>query len=294
VLNRLAADWRTADAFVAVLPNGDDWDVLISDCITASERARTHEERICALRKRLQRAPNAINAVETIADFFGGMRSEPFDPVKQALGYLRAEIDFWRRLTEESLGALSRKKDVSAARAESLGWLRESVLRLSGRPNLNHVAVLAEIVLGTRDIDPNNVRKAVKPSDALRRGRNSAAKNTVITTRKRKSVPFEAKKSIERDKEIDGHRSYHPRVFMREKLEDAKICLSHRRSVCRVRAWSYSTLRRNRLRTARRAQTRQQNRNHRRIAAPVYGKLAPRQNQREASLAGAGRRGFRG
>ena len=136
VLNRLAADWRAADAFVAVLPNGDNWDVLISDCITASERARTHQERICALRKRLQKAPDAIKAVETIADFFGAIHSEPFDPVKQALRYLRAQIDFWHRSTEESLGALSRKKDASAARAESLGWLRESVLRLSGRPNL--------------------------------------------------------------------------------------------------------------------------------------------------------------
>jgi hypothetical protein len=28
VLNRLAADGRAADAFVAVLPNGDHWDVL--------------------------------------------------------------------------------------------------------------------------------------------------------------------------------------------------------------------------------------------------------------------------
>jgi hypothetical protein len=175
VLNRLAADGRAADAFVAVLPNGDHWDVLISDCITASERARTHAERICALRKRLQKAPDAIKAVETIADFFGGIHSEPFDPVRQALGFLCVEIDTWRRITEESLGALSRKRDASAARAESLGWLRASVLAASGRPNLRHVAVLAEIVLGTRDIDPNNVRKAVMPIDALRRGRNSAA-----------------------------------------------------------------------------------------------------------------------
>ena len=193
VLNRLAADWRAADAFVAVLPNGDNWDVLISDCITASERARTHEERICALRKRLQKAPDAIKAVETIADFFGAIHSEPFDPVKQALRYLRAQIDFWHRSTEESLGALSRKKDASAARAESLGWLRESVLRLSGRPNLRHVAVLAEIVMGTRDIDPNNVRKAVMPSDALRRGRNSGAKKRSYYNEKQK-CPVRGKK----------------------------------------------------------------------------------------------------
>ena len=176
VLNRLAADGRAADAFVAVLPNGDRWDLLISDCITASERARTHAERICALRKRLQKAPDAIKAVETIADFFSAIHSEPFDPIKQALGFLCVEIDTWRRITEDSLSALSRKKDASAARAESLGWLRASVLGASGRPNLRHVAVLAEIVLGTRDIDPNHVRKAVMPIDALRRGRNSVAK----------------------------------------------------------------------------------------------------------------------
>ncbi|PNE11387.1 MAG: hypothetical protein CR217_09255 [Beijerinckiaceae bacterium] len=193
VLKRLAADWRAVDAFVAVLPNGDYWDVLISDCITASERARTHAMRICALRKRLQRAPNAIKAVETLRDFFGGIRSEPFDPVKQALGYLRAEIDFRRRFTEESLGARSRKKDASAAQAEGLGWLRESVFRLSGRPNLRHVAVLAEIVLGRRDIDPNNVRKAVMPSHALRRGRNSAEKRSYYNEKTQK-CPVRGKK----------------------------------------------------------------------------------------------------
>jgi hypothetical protein len=195
VLNRLVADGRAAEAFVAVLPNGNYWDVLISDCVKANERATSHAMRICALRKKLQKAPNAIKAVETIADFFGGIRSEPFDPIKQALGYLRAEIDFWRRITEESLGALSRKKDASAARAESLGWLRESVLRLSGRPNLRHVAVLAEIVLGRRDIDPNNVRKAVMPSHALRRGRNSAAKKRSYYNEKTQKCPVRGKKT---------------------------------------------------------------------------------------------------
>jgi hypothetical protein len=53
VLKRLAADWRAAGAFVAVLPNGDNWDVLISDCITASERART-------LRRPPLRAPTSL------------------------------------------------------------------------------------------------------------------------------------------------------------------------------------------------------------------------------------------
>jgi hypothetical protein len=163
VLDRLASDERAPDAFVAVLPNGDRWNVLLSDCITANERARSHAKRICALRKQLQKAPRATKAVETIADFFDGIRSEPFDPVKQALGTLRAEINFRRRLAEEDLGNLSRKKDASAARAQGTGWLRESVLRLSGRPNQKHVIVLAQIVLETRDIDLKNVRKAVMP-----------------------------------------------------------------------------------------------------------------------------------
>jgi hypothetical protein len=186
VLDRLASDERASDAFVAVLPNGDRWNVLLSDCITANERARSHAKRICALRKRLQKAPRATKAVETIADFFDGIRSEPFDPVKQALGTLRAEINFWRRLAEEDLGTLSRKKDASAARAQGIGWLRESVLRLSRQPNQKHVIVLAQIVLETRDIDLNNVRKAVMLSDALNHKRKSVAKNVAVTSRKHK------------------------------------------------------------------------------------------------------------
>jgi hypothetical protein len=107
------------------------------------------------------KAPYATAAVQTIADFFDGIRSTPEDPVTQALGTLRREINFCRRLAEEDLGALSRNKNKLAARTECIGWLRESILRLSGQPNHKHVMTLAQIVCDTSDIYLHHVRKSV-------------------------------------------------------------------------------------------------------------------------------------
>jgi hypothetical protein len=222
VLDRLAADERAADAFFAVLPNGDRWGVLLSDCITADERARSHAKRIRALQDKIQKAPRALKAAVIIADFFYGprskldlseeafallrahengredpqrlalLRSQINDPINQALSLLRAQIKDTCRHYRQFLSALSRKTDAWAARSEGIGWLRESVQRLSGRPNHKQVAVLAEIVLGTEDIDIGSVRKAVMPRDALR-GRKSVEENVVVSARKRKVSRSEQK-----------------------------------------------------------------------------------------------------
>jgi hypothetical protein len=215
VLDRLAADERAADAFVAVLPNGDRWHVLLEDCIKAEERARTLKKRVRALQDEIQKAPRALKAADVIADFFYGprskldlseeacallrahengredperlalLRSQINDPINQALSLLRTQIKDTCRHYREFLSALSRKTDAWAARTAGIGWLRESVQRLSGRPNHKHVAVLAEIVLGTEDIDIGSIRKAVMPKDALR-GRKSAVEIVANSARKRK------------------------------------------------------------------------------------------------------------
>jgi hypothetical protein len=196
VLNSLAKDGRAADAFVAVLPNGDRWHVLLGDCIKAEERARTLKKRARALRDKIQKAPRALKAVDTIADFFYGSRSkldlskEAYelvrardngredpercamlrdqinDPINQALSLLRSQINEIRRHYRDFLSALSRKTDALAARTEGIAWLRESVWRLSKRAHDEHVATLAQIVLGDANIDIGNVRKAVMPHAA--------------------------------------------------------------------------------------------------------------------------------
>jgi hypothetical protein len=100
VLRRLIDDDRAADTFVSLLPDGNGWDVLLSDCITANERASTHKKRIYSLQKRLKKTPRANAAVETIADFFDGAHSTP---AGQALKILRDQIDLSTRLAEVAL-----------------------------------------------------------------------------------------------------------------------------------------------------------------------------------------------
>ncbi len=49
---------------------------------------------------------------------------------------------------ERRLRAISRRGDKAAARSRAIGWLKSSVLRLSGRPNIKRVAALCSAVLG--------------------------------------------------------------------------------------------------------------------------------------------------
>jgi hypothetical protein len=188
VLDRLEADGRAAEAFADILPNGERWEVLVHDCVMAEQQSRTHKNIIPALQERLKKAPDAIQAIKTLDDFFS-MHWEPIpdDPITEALRILRVEIYYSHRHTEEYLATRSRKKDQSAARSAAIGWLKESVLRMSGKPNQKHVITLAEVTLGKRDLTVDAVRKAVTPSDARDGRRKTTAKNVAIATRKRKS-----------------------------------------------------------------------------------------------------------
>jgi Phage integrase family len=165
VLGRLIDDDHAVDAFVSLLPDGNGWDALLSDCITANERESTHKKLIYSLRKRLKKAPRAKAAVKTIADFLSGtVCLTPEDPIKEALKILHDQIDLKIRLTEETLRDRSRNKTVLAARSEAIGWLRGSILHLTGKPNDAHVATLAQIVCetkGKKDIEIHHVRKAL-------------------------------------------------------------------------------------------------------------------------------------
>ena len=49
---------------------------------------------------------------------------------------------------ERRLRAISRRGDKAAARSRAIGWLKSSVLRLSGRPSIKRVAALCSAVLG--------------------------------------------------------------------------------------------------------------------------------------------------
>jgi hypothetical protein len=179
VLGRLIDDDCAADTFVSLLPDGNGWDVLLSDCIKANERANTHIKRVYSLQSKRKKAPRAIAALKTVADFLSGtVYLTPGDPIKEALKFLHDQIDQKIRRIEETLSDLSQKKTVLAARSAAIGWLRGSILCLTGKPNDTHVVILARIVCETEDIDINHVRKAHVP---LNRRRKLVEKSVAIT-----------------------------------------------------------------------------------------------------------------
>jgi hypothetical protein len=71
---------------------------------------------------------------------------------------------------ERRLRAISRRGDKAAARSRAIGWLKSSVLRLSGRPSIKRVAALCSAVLGA-NISEAAVKRARTQEELLdRRG----------------------------------------------------------------------------------------------------------------------------
>jgi hypothetical protein len=71
---------------------------------------------------------------------------------------------------ERRLRAISRRGDKAAARSRAIGWLKSSVLRLSGRPSIKRVAALCSAILGA-NISEAAVKRARTQEELLdRRG----------------------------------------------------------------------------------------------------------------------------
>jgi hypothetical protein len=82
-----------------------------------------------------------------------------------------------RRRHEYDLRSTSRKGDKASARSRAVGWLKESIRRLSGQDNFEHVATLCDAVLNTKDaISLDSVKRAVTPREWLDKRFNKAAR----------------------------------------------------------------------------------------------------------------------
>ena len=175
VLDRLTSEkwlWYVLPVF-EVVPPDRRWAILLGDCLHAEREMREHKRIAEHYRRTVDKAEEALKALDAVAAF---VERPPVvgkgDPAVEgeALGALMVRIANDRGDAALRLRQQSRKTDPSAARSAALGWLRQSVEKLSGKPNLKHVASLAEAVLDLVDVTEGAVRKAVRPSDRLRRG----------------------------------------------------------------------------------------------------------------------------
>jgi hypothetical protein len=169
VYRRLLEHPGAAASFAAIRPDGMRWDVLLTNCITAERIARTQRKIVAGARKSCKEAEKAATDLKRLAEFFDKRISVPdgqSNPIADAIDLLGHEISSIRRYAERFLSERSRKADVEAQRSAGIGWIKESVRRLSGKPYLEDVRVLAEATLGC-EVTLDSVNKAVMPDDAL-------------------------------------------------------------------------------------------------------------------------------
>jgi hypothetical protein len=172
VLDRLAAlglpsDRLTAaEAIVQGVPP-DGWEWLFADCVVAEHRARTHAEGVAKAQMVLQGASEAGESIDRLKRFFKAAYRSPAgcsDPVDDALATLRAALDANRRLASDHLELSSRKVTSAAARAEGIGWIRESIQRscelacVPASPAV--IAAICTAALGMGEVTPDAARKA--------------------------------------------------------------------------------------------------------------------------------------
>jgi hypothetical protein len=167
VLARLKASRDVAKAFAATCPDDDRCRLLLNDCITAERETRQHAERVNACRDTVKMARDTLKKLASVGKYLG-LESEPARPhndlIRQAYEVLVLSVKTDRTSAQDWLKRVSRETTPAAARQCGIGWIKESVATISGRPNLRHVTALAEITLDV-ELTPDMVDKAIGPHE---------------------------------------------------------------------------------------------------------------------------------
>jgi hypothetical protein len=149
MLDRLRASKDAAKAFAKFLLDEAKGAIFISDCVMAQryatgEHAKQVRSRIplTALSKARKKFGDLKDSLQEA--WLLAVCSEEIDSVALAIN----NENFYRRRWDRSL---SRKGDQDAADSRAIGWVKESVARLSGRPHLETVRIIAAVVLGRDD-----------------------------------------------------------------------------------------------------------------------------------------------
>jgi hypothetical protein len=152
VLRRLTSDRRAAKAFT-LNPAQYTAIVIVGDCVKAEMISRTFAERLQAERKMatlIDIADMGLRACRTIAMEIArpaaGVTSRLYDNgprIEAALEELQGLIERRRmivRVTPTRLGTTRKQHDPEAGVRAAIGWLAESVQRVTGRPYCAAVA----------------------------------------------------------------------------------------------------------------------------------------------------------
>jgi hypothetical protein len=160
MLGRLSAWPEAQRAFADLELSESKGLILIDDCVTA-HRIDIGEHK--AQVETLRRAPDYKKMQAKLESLVKEFRVLTED-VREAFGVIRVALFYLDRDLEYALRSTSRKGDKASARSRAIGWIKESVRRLSGQDNFEHVATLCDAVLNTGDaISLDSVKRAVTP-----------------------------------------------------------------------------------------------------------------------------------
>lgn len=149
------------------------WPIFIGDCVVAHRYANgMHAEEVEIFRS----APDPDKARAALAEVVSFFRGSIFETIHdgpdpgtlgEAIALLAQAIDREERYRKEYHP--SQKGGVGAAKSRAIGWLRASVSRLTGIPNLKLVAAIVDAVLGLKDCTTtvDDVKNAITPSKFL-------------------------------------------------------------------------------------------------------------------------------
>lgn len=155
-------------AFAVIPP--ERWITFLRDCIEAKRVQQRHPQVVRDAADGLAAANKAAALIEDCADIIlPRIVSSGPGPVEEAIDLLRWQAASMRQMAQRCIDEHSRRSDPAPAQSAAVGWIKESMLRLSGGDNREHVRVVAEAALES-SITMDTVRNAVCPSDALRHG----------------------------------------------------------------------------------------------------------------------------
>lgn len=127
------------------------------------DAAMTPRKQVAALDKAitgLKNIQNVLDSQDLNSDGAG---------VSEALNVLAACLQFKAYCLAIERKVLPREHTLESARSRGIGWIKESVERLSGRPNHQAVMTLAEATFGLTEVTIDQVIKALKPAEVARR-----------------------------------------------------------------------------------------------------------------------------
>jgi hypothetical protein len=164
MLVRLSNSREAARAFAALALSESKGLSFIDDCVTAHRYdTGKHEAEV----NRLRREPNykKLQAkLESMVKEYGALPEH----VREAFGVIRVDLYYRQRDHEYTVRSRSQKGDKESARSRAIGWLKESVRRLSGRPNYKPLMTLCEVVLNAPgEISQDALKRAVTPREWL-------------------------------------------------------------------------------------------------------------------------------